>query len=388
MYSTIKDQLIATLQEIRAAGLYKNERALESAQQSLVRINHLELLNFCSNNYLGFASHPRIIEAARSALDEAGFGMASVRFICGTQTGHIELENKLTNFLGTEATILFPSCFDANGGIFEVLLGEGDAVISDELNHASIIDGIRLCKATRFRYQNRNMEDLERQLQAAQSARRRLIVTDGVFSMDGSFAPLDEICALAQKYDALVMVDDSHAVGFIGQSGAGTPERFGVSDHVDILSGTLGKALGGASGGYISSHKEIVDLLRQRARPYLFSNSIPPAVVAGSLAALDLVSSGHEQRDAIQRNSHRFRAAMTSAGFTLLPGEHAIIPVMFTDEHEAQRVAEKLLDLGIYVIAFSYPVVPLGKPRIRVQISAAHTDENIDKCVSAFIAAR
>ena len=388
MYSTIKDQLIATLQEIRAAGLYKNERALESAQQSLVRINHLELLNFCSNNYLGFASHPRIIEAARSALDEAGFGMASVRFICGTQTGHIELENKLTNFLGTEATILFPSCFDANGGIFEVLLGEGDAVISDELNHASIIDGIRLCKATRFRYQNRNMEDLERQLQAAQSARRRLIVTDGVFSMDGSFAPLDEICALAQKYDALVMVDDSHAVGFIGQSGAGTPERFGVSDHVDILSGTLGKALGGASGGYISSHKEIVDLLRQRARPYLFSNSIPPAVVAGSLAALDLVSSGHEQRDAIQRNSHRFRAAMTSAGFTLLPGEHAIIPVMFTDEHEAQRVAEKLLDLGIYVIAFSYPVVPLGKPRIRVQISAAHTDANIDKCVSAFIAAR
>ncbi len=388
MYTTIRDQLLATLAEIRAAGLYKTERQLESPQQREIRINHRELLNFCSNNYLGFANHPRIIEAAKTALDEVGFGMASVRFICGTQRGHIELENRLSDFLGTEATILFPSCFDANGGIFEVLLGADDAVISDELNHASIIDGIRLCKASRFRYKNRNMDDLQRELISSQSARRRLIVTDGVFSMDGSFAPLDEICALAEKYDALVMVDDSHAVGFIGQTGAGTPERFGVSDRVDILSGTLGKALGGASGGYISSHKEIVDLLRQRARPYLFSNSIPPAVVAGSLAALDLVASGSEQRNRIQRNSQRFREAMASAGFTLLPGEHAIIPVMFTDEHEALRVAEKLLDLGIYVIAFSYPVVPLGKPRIRVQISAAHTDEDIDKCVKAFIASR
>ncbi len=388
MYTTIRNQLLATLAEIREAGLYKTERQLESPQQREVRINQLELLNFCSNNYLGFANHPRIIEAAKTALDEVGFGMASVRFICGTQTGHIELENRLSDFLGTEATILFPSCFDANGGIFEVLLGENDAVISDELNHASIIDGIRLCKAARFRYKNRNMDDLQRELISAQSARRRLIVTDGVFSMDGSFAPLDEICALAEKYDALVMVDDSHAVGFIGETGAGTPEKFGVSDRIDILSGTLGKALGGASGGYISSHKEIVDLLRQRARPYLFSNSIPPAVVAGSLAALDLVLDGSEQRNRIQRNSQRFREAMASAGFTLLPGEHAIIPVMFTDEHEALRVSEKLLDLGIYVIAFSYPVVPLGKPRIRVQISAAHTDEDIDKCVQAFIASR
>ena len=388
MYTIIKDQLRATLAQIRAAGLYKNERELETAQQRVVQIDQLELLNFCSNNYLGFANHPRIIAAAKTALDEVGFGMASVRFICGTQTGHIELEDRLSEFLGTEATILFPSCFDANGGIFEVLLGEEDAVISDELNHASIIDGIRLCKAARFRYKNRSMEDLELKLISAQGTRRRLIVTDGVFSMDGSFAPLVEICALAEKYDALVMVDDSHAVGFIGPTGAGTPERFGVADRVDILSGTLGKALGGASGGYISSHQEIVDLLRQRARPYLFSNSIPPAVVAGSLAALTLVSTGSEQRNAIQRNALRFREAMTKAGFILLPGEHAIIPVMFTDEHEAARVSEKLLELGIYVISFSYPVVPLGKPRIRVQISAAHTDADIDKCVNAFIASR
>ena len=388
MYTIIKDQLRATLAQIRAAGLYKSERELETAQQRLVRIDHLELLNFCSNNYLGFANHPRIIAAAKTALDEVGFGMASVRFICGTQAGHSELEDRLSEFLGTEATILFPSCFDANGGIFEVLLAAGDAVISDELNHASIIDGIRLCKANRFRYKNRNMSDLETQLIATKSARRRLIVTDGVFSMDGSFAPLIEICALAEKYDALVMVDDSHAVGFIGPTGAGTPERFGVADRVDILSGTLGKALGGASGGYISSHQEIVDLLRQRARPYLFSNSIPPAVVAGSLAALALVATGSEQRNAIQRNAFRFREAMTKAGFILLPGEHAIIPVMFTDEHEAARVAEKLLELGVYVISFSYPVVPLGKPRIRVQISASHTEADIDACVKAFIAAR
>ncbi|NDC26523.1 MAG: glycine C-acetyltransferase, partial [Actinobacteria bacterium] len=293
-----------------------------------------------------------------------------------------------SRLLGTDATILFPSCFDANGGVFEVLLDHGDAVISDELNHASIIDGIRLCKATRYRYKNRDMADLEAQLVAAKGARRTLIVTDGVFSMDGSFAPLPEICDLAEKYDALVMVDDSHAIGFIGANGAGTPELFGVRDRVDILSGTLGKALGGASGGYISAHQEIVDLLRQRARPYLFSNSIPPTVVAGSLVALDLVAKGGKARETLQQNAKRFRDKMAAAGFTLLPGEHPIVPVMFSDEHEAVRMASALFGLGIYVVAFSYPVVPMGKARIRVQICATHTSEDIDKCVAAFIAAR
>ena len=314
--------------------------------------------------------------------------MASVRFICGTQTQHDELEKKLSTFLGTQATILFPSCFDANGGVFEVLLDEQDAVISDALNHASIIDGIRLCKATRYRYKNRDIADLEEQLVAAKDARRRLIVTDGVFSMDGSFAPLKEICDLADKYEALVMVDDSHAVGFVGTNGAGTPEMFGVRDRIDIVSGTLGKALGGASGGYISAHQEIVELLRQRARPYLFSNSIPPTVVAGSLAALDLVSFGQELRAALHRNAADFRAQMTDAGFNLLPGEHPIVPVMFVDEHEAARMATALFELGIYVVAFSYPVVPLGKARIRVQICATHSQQDIDQCVAAFVAAR
>lgn len=388
MYTKTRAELLKTLDEIKSAGLYKQERLLDSPQAPHVESGDRDLLNFCSNNYLGLANHPDVIAAAKQSLDANGFGMASVRFICGTQTQHDELESRLSRLLGTDATILFPSCFDANGGVFEVLLDQGDAVISDELNHASIIDGIRLCKATRYRYKNRDMADLEAQLVAAKGARRTLIVTDGVFSMDGSFAPLPEICDLAEKYDALVMVDDSHAIGFIGANGAGTPELFGVRDRVDILSGTLGKALGGASGGYISAHQEIVDLLRQRARPYLFSNSIPPTVVAGSLVALDLVAKGGKARETLQQNAKRFRDKMAAAGFTLLPGEHPIVPVMFSDEHEAVRMASALFGLGIYVVAFSYPVVPMGKARIRVQICATHTSEDIDKCVAAFIAAR
>ncbi|MEY4183955.1 MAG: hypothetical protein RIS07_358 [Actinomycetota bacterium] len=388
MYTKTRAELRKTLDEIKSAGLYKQERLLDSPQAPHVESGDRDLLNFCSNNYLGLANHPDVIAAAKQSLDANGFGMASVRFICGTQSQHDELESRLSRLLGTDATILFPSCFDANGGVFEVLLDQGDAVISDELNHASIIDGIRLCKATRYRYKNRDMADLEAQLEAAKGARRTLIVTDGVFSMDGSFAPLPEICDLAEKYDALVMVDDSHAIGFIGANGAGTPEMFGVRDRVDILSGTLGKALGGASGGYISAHQEIVDLLRQRARPYLFSNSIPPTVVAGSLVALDLVAKGGKARETLQENAKRFRDKMAAAGFTLLPGEHPIVPVMFADEHEAVRMASALFGLGIYVVAFSYPVVPMGKARIRVQICATHTSDDIDKCVAAFVAAR
>jgi glycine C-acetyltransferase len=388
MYTKTRAELRKTLDEIKSAGLYKQERLLDSPQAPHVESGDRDLLNFCSNNYLGLANHPDVIAAAKQSLDANGFGMASVRFICGTQSQHDELESRLSRLLGTDATILFPSCFDANGGVFEVLLDQGDAVISDELNHASIIDGIRLCKATRYRYKNRDMADLEAQLVAAKGARRTLIVTDGVFSMDGSFAPLPEICDLAEKYDALVMVDDSHAIGFIGANGAGTPEMFGVRDRVDILSGTLGKALGGASGGYISAHQEIVDLLRQRARPYLFSNSIPPTVVAGSLVALDLVAKGGKARETLQENAKRFRDKMAAAGFTLLPGEHPIVPVMFADEHEAVRMASALFGLGIYVVAFSYPVVPMGKARIRVQICATHTSDDIDKCVAVFIAAR
>ena len=388
MYSTVRGQLEGTLAEIREAGLYKTERQLDSPQSAHVTAAGRPVLNFCANNYLGFADDPRLVSAAKAALDEWGFGMASVRFICGTQTQHVELEQKISAFLRTEATILFPSCFDANGGIFEVLLGAEDAVISDELNHASIIDGIRLCKAQRFRYRNRDMADLEAQLQAASGARRRLVVTDGVFSMDGYLAPLDAICDLAERYDALVMVDDSHAVGFVGPTGAGTPELFGVQDRVDIVSGTLGKALGGASGGFISARAEIVELLRQRARPYLFSNAVPPSVVAASLVALDLVADGAEQRARLWANAADFRARMEAAGFDVLPGEHAIIPVMFPDAHEAVAIADALLERGVYVIPFSYPVVPLGRSRIRVQISAAHSGEDIATCVQAFVDAR
>ena len=388
MYTSVQKDLQKTLDDIQTAGLYKRERLLDSPQASHVLSTEKDLINFCSNNYIGLANNPAVIAAAKESLDVNGFGMASVRFICGTQSQHDTLESKLSTLLGTDATILFPSCFDANTGIFEVLLDQNDAVISDELNHASIIDGIRLCKATRYRFKNRDMADLEAQLIAAQGARRTLIVTDGVFSMDGSFAPLKEICDLADKYEAMVMVDDSHAVGFIGASGAGTPEMFGVRDRVDIIAGTLGKALGGASGGYISSHQEIVDLLRQRARPYLFSNSIPPTVVAGSLVALDLVAQGTATRDTLRENAKHFRDQMTAAGFTLLPGEHPIVPVMFADEHEAVRMASELFKLGIYVVAFSYPVVPMGKARIRVQVCATHTKADIDTCVAAFVTAR
>jgi glycine C-acetyltransferase len=388
MYGSVREQLKATIEEIREAGLYKTERQLESPQAARVSSAGQRVLNFCANNYLGLADHPDVVAAAKQALDDWGFGMASVRFICGTQVQHTQLERRLSQFLGTEATILYSSCFDANGGVFEVLLDDQDAVISDELNHASIIDGIRLCKAARSRYRNRDMADLEAKLVAASGARRRLIVTDGVFSMDGYLAPLADICDLAERYDAMVMVDDSHAVGFIGPTGAGTPELAGVQDRVDIVSGTLGKALGGASGGYISAHAEIVELLRQRSRPYLFSNAVAPSVVAGSLAALDLVAGSTDQREALRRNTALFRQRMTDGGFDLLPGEHPITPVMFGDAGLAARMAEAMLEHGVYVIAFSYPVVPQGKARIRVQLSAAHSEADVETCVQAFVAAR
>ncbi|QIZ34513.1 glycine C-acetyltransferase [Saccharopolyspora sp. ASAGF58] len=385
---TIADDVRAELAEIRAAGLYKDERVLDSPQSARVGVGGAELLNFCANNYLGLADHPALLAAAEEALAKWGFGMASVRFICGTQAPHKELERRLSGFLGTDDTILYSSCFDANGGVFETLLDDRDAVISDELNHASIIDGIRLSKARRGRYRNRDMADLERLLQENTDARRKLVVTDGVFSMDGYLAPLDEICALAEKYGALVMVDDSHAVGFTGPTGAGTPELFGVSDRVDVVTGTLGKALGGASGGYVSGRAEIVELLRQRSRPYLFSNSLAPSIVAASLAALDLVAAQPELRERLRHNSALFRRRMAEEGFDLLPGEHPIIPVMIGDAAEAARMADLLLGEGVYVIGFSYPVVPVGKARIRTQMSAAHRADDVESAVSAFVAAR
>ncbi len=391
MYGAFKDQLAGTLDEIRAAGLYKTERELTSPQAAHITTAKVAAVNFCANNYLGLANHPAVVDAASRALQEWGFGMASVRFICGTQILHSELESKLSAFLGTDATILYSSCFDANGGVFEVLFGEQDAIISDELNHASLIDGIRLCKARRLRYKNADMADLRAQLESAAGARRRVIVTDGVFSMDGSFAPLDQICDLAEQYDALVMVDDSHAVGFVGNGGRGTPELFNVMDRVDILTGTLGKALGGASGGYVAAHQEIVDLLRQRSRPYLFSNAVAPSVVAGSMAALDLAAKSGEGRETLIRHTTLFRALMTEAGFELLPGTHPITPVMFPGEDGARTataVANAMLEDGIYVIAFTYPVVPKGKARIRVQLSAAHSEDDVRRCVDAFVSAR
>jgi len=392
MYGRIRQQLSDTLDEIEAAGLYKHERQLTTPQGAHVATRQGPALNFCANNYLGLADHPTVVGAAREALERWGFGMASVRFICGTQTQHDQLEDELAEFSGHQAAILYSSCFDANGGVFEVLFGADDAIISDELNHASIIDGVRLSKAARYRYRNADMSDLRAQLVAARSGRSGniVIVTDGVFSMDGSFAPLVEICDLADEFEALVMVDDSHAVGFVGPTGRGTPELLGVIDRVDIVSGTLGKALGGASGGYIAAHQEIVDLLRQRSRPYLFSNAVAPSVVAGSLAALALARDSAHLRVRLNDNAARFRSAMTDAGFELLPGSHPIVPVMFAGQDGARRaadVAETMLANGVYVVAFSYPVVPLGKARIRVQLSAAHTSADIDRCVAAFISA-
>ena len=388
MYGTMKAQLQGSLDEIRAAGLFKNERKLASAQSSHIRTGGAEVLNFCANNYLGLANHPDIVAAAQGAMDDWGFGLASVRFICGTQELHIALEARVSEFLGTEDTILFSSCFDANGGVFETLFNAEDAIISDELNHASIIDGIRLCKAARYRYKNRDMADLEAQLIAAKDARQRIIVTDGVFSMDGYLAPLKDICDLADRYGALVMVDDSHAVGFIGEHGRGTPELAGVERRVDFTTGTFGKALGGASGGYVSGHAEIIALLRQRARPYLFSNTVAPAVVAGTLAALDLIDAGGDLRARLGENAALFRRRMSEEGFDLLEGEHPIIPVMFGDAALAARVADRMLAEGVYVTAFSYPVVPHGKARIRVQLSAAHTADDVEACVRAFVASR
>lgn len=388
MYAAVRDQFRAELDAIEDAGLTKREREIRGPQGALVDVNGVQILNFCANNYLGLANDPRIVAAAHAGLDEWGYGLASVRFICGTQQQHIALEEKLSSFLGYEDTILFSSCFDANGGVFESLFGAEDAIISDELNHASIIDGIRLSKAQRLRYRNRDMADLEEQLKSVASARRKVIVTDGVFSMDGYIAPLQEICDLADKYDALVFVDDSHAVGFVGKNGRGTPEYCGVEGRVDITTGTFGKALGGASGGYVSARKEIVDLLRQKARPYLFSNTLAPAIVAGTMTALDLLESSGDLRETLVHNAELFRAKMTEAGFDLLPGEHAIVPVMFGDAVVTTKIAAALQERGVYVTAFSFPVVPRGAARIRVQLSAAHTDDEIERCVAAFVESR
>lgn len=388
MYASVRDDLRATLDEIRDAGLFKPERVINTPQNASVSVASGDVLNFCANNYLGLADHPDVVAAAKDALDRWGYGMASVRFICGTQEIHKELEGRLSSFLGQEDTILYSSCFDANGGVFETLLGPEDAVISDALNHASIIDGIRLSKARRLRYANRDLAELEARLKESQDARRRLVVTDGVFSMDGYVAPLAEICDLADRYDAMVMVDDSHAVGFVGPGGRGTPELHGVMDRVDIITGTLGKALGGASGGYVAARAEIVALLRQRSRPYLFSNSLAPVIAAASIKVLDLLEGADGLRERLNANTALFRTEMTAAGFEILPGDHAIAPVMIGDAAEAGRMAELLLERGVYVIGFSYPVVPMGQARIRVQLSAAHSTEDVRRAVAAFVDAR
>jgi glycine C-acetyltransferase len=385
MRVTVADQINSTLEEIKAQGLFKTERIITGPQNSEIPIaDGRRVINLCANNYLGLADHPALIAAAKDALDSHGFGMASVRFICGTQDIHKELEAALTKFLGTEDTILYPSCFDANGGLFETLLGGEDAVISDELNHASIIDGIRLCKAQRYRYKNCDMADLEAQLQAAKGARVRLIATDGVFSMDGTIANLKGICDLAEKHDALVMVDDAHAAGFIGKTGRGTPEYCGVQGRVDVITGTLGKALGGASGGYTSGRKEIIALLRQRSRPYLFSNTVAPPIVAASLKTLELLSSSTELRDKLEENTKYFRAALTERGLTIKPGTHPIVPIMLGDAALSQRFAARMLEKGVYVIGFFYPVVPHGTARVRTQVSAAHNREQLEHAVNAF----
>jgi glycine C-acetyltransferase len=388
MLGAIQAELRAALEEIQRAGLLKQERVLESPQRARVKIPQGEVLNLCANNYLGLASHPEVIQAAHEALERWGFGMASVRFICGTQSIHRELERRLSEFLGTEDAILYTSCFDANGGLFEPLLDERDAVVSDELNHASIIDGIRLCKARRLRYRNSDMEDLEAKLKEAQGARRILIATDGVFSMDGYIAKLPEICDLAERYGAMVMVDDSHAVGFLGATGRGTPEYHRVMGRVDILTGTLGKAMGGACGGYTAARREIVEMLRQRSRPYLFSNSLPPVVVATTLKVLELLERSDDLRRRLWENAAYFRKGMAEQGWQILPGEHPIVPVMIGDAAQSVRLAELLLAKGVYVVAFSYPVVPQGKARIRVQISAAHSREDLDFAMARFAEAK
>jgi glycine C-acetyltransferase len=386
MFEAVRDQFQGELDEIAAAGLGKHERVIASAQGAHVTLaDGRELLNLCANNYLGLANHPAVIAAAREALGERGYGMASVRFICGTQDIHRELEERISAFLGTEETILYSSCFDANAGLFETLLGEDDAIISDALNHASIIDGVRLCKARRLRYANGDMDELEGRLSEARDARRRLIATDGVFSMDGFVAPLPRICELAERYGAMVMVDDSHAVGFIGPDGRGTPALHGVADRVDVITGTLGKALGGASGGYTSGRREAIELLRQRSRPYLFSNSLAPPIVAASLAVLDLLErEGAALRERLFAHTVRLRRELSALGFDVVPGEHPIVPVMFGDAHRASAAAETLLEQGVYAVAFSYPVVPLDQARIRTQLSAALSADDVDRAIAAF----
>ena len=380
------EQIQAELDAIRQQGLYKSERLIDSPQRAEIRLqDQRNVLNLCANNYLGLADHPEVLQAARQALDRWGYGMASVRFICGTQTVHRQLEQRLSQFLGTDDTILYGSCFDANGGLFETLLSEQDAVISDQLNHASIIDGVRLSKAQRFRYRNNDMADLETQLQAASSCRHRLIATDGVFSMDGYLARLPDICELADRYQAQVMVDDSHAVGFLGPSGRGTPELHGVTERIDILTGTLGKAMGGASGGYTAARQPVVDLLRQRSRPYLFSNSLAPVIAATSLRALELLTTSDHLRRSLNENTVWFRQAMTSAGFRILPGQHPIAPLMLGDAALASRMAGALLERGVYVVGFSFPVVPRGEARIRTQMSAGHTRQQLEMAVDAFV---
>ena len=388
MFDSMRSDLTHALQEIRDAGLWKPERVIDSPQGANVAVMKREVLNLCANNYLGLADDPRVVAAAHEALDRWGYGLASVRFICGTQEIHKELEAGISEFLGTEDTILYSSCFDANGGIFEALFDERDAIISDALNHASIIDGVRLCKARRFRYANRDMADLEKQLVDARDSRYRIVVTDGVFSMDGYLAPLGDICTLAEKHNALVMVDDSHAVGFVGANGRGTHEHHGVMGRVDVLTGTLGKALGGASGGYVSGRREMIAMLRQRSRPYLFSNSVAPPIVATSLKVLELMRSASDLREKLRANTALFRRRMTDEGFDILPGEHPIVPVMIGDAAKAGRLAELMLERGVYVIGFSYPVVPQGKARIRAQVSAAHSQDDLERAVQAFVDSR
>ena len=385
MYGKLKNQLLEELKSIKESELYKNERTIVTPQGVDIRVSSGdEVINFCANNYLGLSSHPRVIQAAKDSLDTHGFGLSSVRFICGTQDIHKTLEHKLAEFLGTEDTILYAAAFDANGGVFEPLFSNEDAIISDSLNHASIIDGVRLCKAVRYRYNNNDMVDLEQKLIESQGQRNRIIVTDGVFSMDGYIARLDKICDLADKYDALVMVDECHSTGFVGKTGRGTHEYHNVMDRVDIITGTLGKALGGAMGGFTSGRKEIIDMLRQRSRPYLFSNSLAPSIVGSAIEVLDLLSSSTELRDKLETNTSYFRSKMTKAGFDLKEGVHPIVPVMLYDAKTSQIMADKLLEEGIYVIGFFYPVVPKEQARIRVQLSAAHTKEHLDKAIAAF----